>query len=305
MRILVVGSNGQLGTELRRCLEAGCSEIGAIPPCYFGAEADYVDGDAVDISDQSSVDAWFSDHEPYDLIINCAAMTNVDGCEADEAGALRVNALGAMHLAQKAQESGAKFVQVSTDYVFSGELRDRPLTEEDAVCPISSYGRSKLAGEILAADACDGTFVVRTAWLYGRRGRNFVKTMARLARENGKISVVSDQVGCPTSANDLAHEILRLAATDGYGVYHCVNRGSCSWFDFASRAVDALGIPCKKEPISTEEYKRRFPASAPRPQYSVLENARFDRTIGSEMREWQDALDSYLSAMSQEEGLTE
>ena len=207
MRILITGSRGQLGNELRRCLESGRSEIGPVPACYAGADVDYVDYGELDISDAAAVDAWFAERGPYDLVVNCAAVTNVDGCESDEEGAYRVNATGAENMARAAAACGGKVVHVSTDYVFPG-TDPEPRREDDPVGPISAYGRTKLAGEQLVMAACPRTFVVRTAWLYGYVGKNFVKTMLRLAREHGRISVVADQLGNPTSANDLAHEIL-------------------------------------------------------------------------------------------------
>ena len=294
MRVLVTGSHGQLGNELRRCFETMQAEIGSVSKVYAKADVDYVDYDVLDISDGHAVAAWFAAHGPYDLVVNCAAITNVDGCERDEAGALKVNALGAMHLARASQTCGAKFVHVSTDYVFAGDDPE-PRRESDSVRPISAYGRSKLAGELLAFDACERTFVVRTAWLYGYVGKNFVKTMLRLAHERGSISVVADQMGNPTSANDLAYEILRIAETDGYGTYHCTNEGTCSWFDFASTAIDLAGIECAKEPLTSAEYKARFPQSADRPAYSSLDNAHLRETVGDEMRPWRDALETYIT----------
>ena len=293
MKILVTGSHGQLGNELRRCLETMRAEIGPVPGAYAGAEVDYIDYDSLDISDGHAVTAWFSEHGPYDLVVNCAAVTNVGGCEKAEAAAFKVNALGPMHLALACEACGAKLVHVSTDYVFPG-TDPEPRAEGDAACPISAYGRTKWAGELLAADACPRTFVVRTAWLYGYVGKNFAKTMMRLARERGAISVVCDQMGNPTSANDLAYEILRLAETEGYGVYHCTNNGTCSWFDFASAVVEAAGIPCDKEPLTSAEYKRRFPESAARPAYSSLDNAHLRDTVGDEMRPWREALATYM-----------
>ena len=297
MRLLITGSRGQLGNELRRCLEAMAGEIGPIPEAYRGAEADYVDYDVLDISDAAAVDAWFSAHGPYDVVVNCAAVTNVDGCESDEQGAYRVNALGAENMARAAGACGGKVVHVSTDYVFPG-TDPEPRVEADEVGPISAYGRTKLAGERLVQAACARSFIVRTAWLYGYVGKNFVKTMLRLARENGKISVVADQLGNPTSANDLAYEILKLAATDDYGVYHCTNDGTCSWFDFAKAAVEKAGVPCEFEPLTSAEYKRRFPQSADRPAYSSLDNAHLRATVGDEMRPWRDALATYMANLS-------
>lgn len=293
MKILITGASGQLGNELRRCLETMQAEIGPIDAAYEGALVDYTDRDILDISGGHAVARWFDERGPYDLTINCAALTNVDGCEAAESAAYQVNAHGPEHLARAVAHTGGKFVQVSTDYVFPG-TDSIPRVESDAVAPISAYGRSKWAGEVLASDICPRTFIVRTAWLYGYVGKNFAKTMMRLAREHGKISVVSDQLGNPTSANDLAYEILKLAQTKQYGTYHCTNEGTCSWFDFASAVVDAAGIPCEKEPLTSAEYKARFPKSASRPAYSSLENRHLAKTIGNEMRPWQDALASYM-----------
>lgn len=298
MRLLITGSHGQLGNELRRCLETMTAEIGPLPEAYRDASVDYVDYDVLDIADALAVDTWFANHGPYDAVVNCAAITNVDGCETNEDGAYRVNALGAENMARAAEACGAKIVHVSTDYVFPG-IDPEPRRESDDVNPISAYGRTKLAGEQLVQAACKRSFIVRTAWLYGYVGKNFAKTMLRLAREYGKISVVADQLGNPTSANDLAYELLKLATTEEYGIYHCTNNGTCSWFDFASAAVDAAGIPCEKEPLTSAEYKERFPQSADRPAYSSLENAHLRETIGDEMRPWQDALATYMSNLSE------
>ena len=296
MRVLVTGARGQLGNELRRCLEDMSAEAGPVPESYRGAEADYIDYGELDISDGHAVAAWFAERGPYDLVVNCAAVTDVDGCEGAEAQAFRVNALGPMHLARACAACGAKLVHVSTDYVFPG---DEPgaRREGDRAMPISAYGRTKWAGEVLALDACPRAFVVRTAWLYGYVGKNFAKTMMRLARERGRVSVVADQFGNPTSANDLAREVLRIAETEAYGVYHCTGGGECSWFDFARAVIEAAGIPCDLEAISSAEYKRRFPASADRPAHSALDNARLRETIGDGMRPWREALATYMERL--------
>lgn len=291
MRILITGADGQLGTELQRILLEGQAEIGPIPDIYLDAEVTAVTHADLDIANESAVDV-FVGSSGCDLVINCASMTNVDACENKEDLAYNVNARGAGNLAIAAQACGAKFVQVSTDYVFAGEVyADR--TEDDLTDPQSAYGRTKLAGERLALENCDRTFVVRTAWLYGYRGSNFVKTMLRLARQQGTIKVVYDQFGNPTSANDLAHELLRIAATEDYGIYHCTGKGTCSWCDFACAIVDGAGISCTKIPCTTEE----FPRPAKRPAYSSLRNKRLEDTIGDEMRPWHDALAMYLSRL--------
>lgn len=300
MKILVTGAHGQLGCELRRCIETMSAEIGPIPEEYAGAQVDYVDRDVLDISSAGAV-ASFVDGANYDLIINCAAFTNVDGCEADEDAAYAVNATGAENLAKATERAGAKLVHVSTDYVFPGtESGER--VETDEVAPISAYGRTKLAGEKAVDDACSRAFIVRTAWLYGYVGKNFVKTMRRLGAANDSIAVVDDQLGNPTSANDLAYEILKLALTDDYGVYHCTNNGTCSWADFAKAIMEGSGLDCEVVPVTSAQYKEANPQSADRPAFSSLRNKHLEDTIGDEMRSWQDALDEYLKRLPELEG---
>lgn len=300
MKILVTGAHGQLGCELRRCMETMQAEIGPIPAEYEGAEAVYVDRDVLDITDREAV-ASFVDGAGYDLIINCAAFTNVDGCEANEDAAYAVNATGAENLALAAEQIGAKLVHVSTDYVFPGsEPGER--VEMDEVAPISAYGRTKLAGEQAVADASSHAFIVRTAWLYGYVGKNFVKTMRRLGASHDSITVVDDQLGNPTSANDLAYEILKLALTENYGIYHCTNNGTCSWADFAKAIMVGSGLDCEVVPVTSAQYKEANPQSADRPAFSSLRNKHLEDTIGDEMRPWRVALDEYLKRLPELEG---
>lgn len=290
MKALVTGANGQLGREIRRLLETGNSEIGPIPQAWHSAEVVYADHSMLDIGSDESVRGVFDRLGPFDIVINCAAATNVDRCESDSFGAYRVNAYGPELLARSCNATGAKLLHVSTDYVFSGN-DPSPRTEADEADPQSIYGASKRAGELLALHYCPRTFVVRTAWLYGYRGGNFVRTILRIARQNGAIKVVADQFGNPTSANDLAHEILRLAPTDEFGIYHCTNEGTCSWYEFACAIVDEAHVACTKTPCTTEE----FPRPAPRPHFSSLANRHFEETIGSEMRPWRQALANFLA----------
>ena len=294
MRILITGSRGQLGNELRRLISTGQAEAGAVPAAYAGASVDYIDIDDLDISRWEAVDAWFGAHGPYDLAINCAAMTNVDGCETNWQGAFAANALGPMNLARACAAQGARLVHVSTDYVFPG-TDPEPRVEADVPAPISAYGRTKLAGEGLALANNPRTFVVRTAWLYGYVGKNFVKTMLRLAKTHDHVTVVSDQLGNPTSANDLAWQILRLAQTEDFGIYHCTNEGTCSWADFAAAIMREFGTGCRVEPCTSEQYKQMVPGSADRPHYSSLRNAHLEAGIGNGMRPWQDALHTYAA----------
>ena len=294
MKIIVTGCKGQLGTEIIKQLREGRSEIGPIPEKLMNATVIPVDLPELDISNYKMVDDFIRRQRP-DVIINCAAYTNVDGCEVHHDDAFKANALGPRNLAQAAEKTGARLVHVSTDYVFSGR-ENGGIAQDEATIPgpISAYGSTKLMGEKYVEQFCHRHFIVRTAWLYSYYGKNFVKTMLRLARENGKISVVNDQMGNPTSANDLAYEILKIATTDDYGTYHCTNNGTCSWFDFACAIVDAAGIECEKEGLSSAEYKERFPQSADRPAYSSLENAHLAATVGDEMRPWQEALATYM-----------
>lgn len=300
MRILVTGSNGQLGNELHRLIATGAAEIGPVRG-YEDAKVLYADADTLDITDAAAVESFFAAHS-FDAVINCAAMTNVDGCEAAEDAAYKVNAEGAANLARACALRGAKLVQVSTDYVFPGtEPGDR--VEADEAAPLSAYGRTKLAGEQLALKLNEKTFVVRTAWLYGYVGGNFVKTMLRLAKERGGMTVVDDQVGNPTSANDLAYEILQLLPTSQYGIYHCTNNGVCSWADFAKAIVEGAGYdPAIVTPYSSAEYAEAHPDAAQRPAYSALRNRHLEETVGDEMRPWRDALATYLANLTALEG---
>lgn len=288
MRILIAGTNGQLGNELVNILNCGEAEIGAIPQSYKDVTFCGMDVNKLDITILDEVEKRILEFRP-NTVINCAAMTNVDACETNEKQAHEINAIGPKNIAIASQKIGAKFIQVSTDYVFSGD-NNKPYRESDEVNPQTVYGKTKLLGEQQALENCEKTFVVRTAWLYGYEGNNFVKTISRIAKENGTIKVVNDQFGNPTSANDLAYEILRIALTDNYGVYHCTNEGVCTWYDFACAIVDGFGIKCTKIPCTTEE----FPRPAKRPSFSALENKHLSETIGNEMRSWRQALSQYI-----------
>lgn len=300
MRILITGGKGQLGNELQRLLRDGASEIGPIPALYEGAEVVATDVETLDITDADAVMAFVSEGS-FDLVVNCAAMTNVDGCETAEDAAFRVNAEAPGNLARAAESAGAKFVQVSTDYVFPG-TDPEPREEDDPTGPVSAYGRTKLAGEERSLEACSRCFVVRTAWLYGYVGKNFVKTMMRLGAERDEVTVVGDQLGNPTSANDLAHEILAIAATEHYGVYHCTNGGTCSWADFAQAIMEGAHLDCAVARCTSEEYAAMNPASAKRPAYSSLRNKHLEDTVGDEMRPWREALSAYLKNLPELEG---
>lgn len=285
---VIVFGNGQLGNTFKLVLKSKNNIYSKIEDVN------------VDISNCDFVSQLVFDKYEIDLTVNTAAVTNVDACELEEFQALEVNTLGSKYIAQNVACRGSKLIHISTDYVFPG-TDPTPRKENDPVCPINAYGRTKWAGEVFVRALCPKHFIVRTAWLYGLHGKNFVKTILKKARETGRISVVADQYGSPTLANDLAEALLRLAQTEQYGTYHCTNAGVCSWFELASAAVDIAGIPCEKEAITTEEYRRRFPQSARRPMYSALDNAKIAGVLGKPLRPWRDALEEFIEALQKEE----
>lgn len=289
MKILVTGCGGQLGCEIQSIIAQGKSEIGNIPPEFENCEVIAVDVDRLDITDVKAVSAFVSEKKP-DVIINCAGFTDVNGCETKQQAAFAVNAVGTRNLAMAAEKVGAKFIHISTDYVFSGD-KQGDYNEWDMVNPQSIYGKTKQLGERYAIDFCQRTFVVRTAWLYGYIGKNFVKTMRNLGRTKNQIAVVNDQFGNPTNANDLAHHILKLAVTEEYGIYHCTGKGKCSWFDFATEIMKLSDLDCEVLPCTTEEY----PTPAKRPANSSLSHTALELAVGDEMRDWKTAIKEYIS----------
>ena len=295
MKILITGAYGQLGSELTKILENMISEIGPISEVYRNAEIIGVDIDTLDISNMKNLSAFASDHNniSFDLIINCAAMTNVDACETDYEAALRGNAIAPGNIARFAKEQGAKLIHVSTDYVFDGKA-DTPYKEWDLPSPATAYGKSKLLGEKYVSEACTSVFIVRTSWLYGKKGNNFVKTIQKIASENESIKVVHDQVGNPTNANDLAHHLLKIGAGEDYGLYHITGNGICSWYEFAVEIVRLSGLDCKVIHVTTEE----FPRPASRPAYSAMDHLMLRATVGDEMRDWKEALASFIASVS-------
>ena len=287
-KILVTGCNGQLGR--------------AINQVYARDEVEFINTDvvegpgvtALDITDVKGVLALVRQTKP-EVIINCAAHTNVDKCEEQWDLAYKINAIGPRNLSIAATEAGAKLIHVSTDYVFAGD-GTKPYTEFDPVAPNSAYGKTKLEGERFVQQFAQKYFIVRTAWLYGD-GKNFAKTMLRLSETHDKVSVVCDQIGSPTSALELARMIHALEPTENYGLFHGTCEGFCSWADFASEVFRLAGKDTEVEYITTEEYQRRNPASAKRPAYSVLENYMLKLTSGYRMADWKDAVAEYMRGM--------
>ncbi len=293
MKVLVTGANGQLGTEICKCLENGKTELGKISLEYNNCTVLKTDVDTLDITNLEQVMDYINKNTP-DVIISCAAYTNVDGCENNFDDAFKVNAIGARNLAMAAQNVNASLVHVSTDYVFSGQIALAPVSECEMPEPKSAYGKTKLLGENYAQQFCSKTFIVRTAWLYGYVGNNFVKTMLRVGAEKGSLTVVNDQIGNPTNAADLAHHILKLAVTNEFGIYHCTGNGVCSWYDFATEIIRLSGIKADVLPCTTKQYKQNNPNAASRPEYSALDNGMLRCTVGDEMRNWKDALKCYF-----------
>lgn len=274
--VLVTGAHGQLG----RSLIVACTAQ--------GIECDGRDIDTLDICDAFAVRRWIVDARPT-VVINTAAFTAVDDCENNEDRALEVNGVAVGHLASACNEVGAVLIQISTDYVFPGDA-DRPYVEEDAVAPKSAYGRTKLRGEELARTA-DRHLVVRTAWLYGRDGSNFVEAIRRqIAAGVPTLKVVADQHGCPTFSDDLTRAILELTRSGCTGTIHAVNSGSTTWHGFAVEIARLLGADVTVAPVSTGE----FPRPAPRPPYSVLNITRLEEALERPMPTWQDGLRRYL-----------
>ena len=275
MRIFLTGANGQLGRELRRRLA--------------GTEVLATDLPELDITDAAAVAAMIGEFKP-DAVIHGAAYTQVDAAEEKVDLAWRINAIGTQNIALACRQVQADMVYVSTDYVFDGQL-GRAYTEVDAVNPLSVYGKSKLAGEILARQATDRLYVLRTAWLYGD-GPNFVRTMLKLGQERDELQVVDDQHGCPTSTADLAEAALRLLPTGRYGTYHTVNSGVTTWYGFAKKIFELAGnTRVKVSPVTTAEFVR----PAPRPAYSPMDTRLLRLALGWSPRPWEEALAEYLS----------
>lgn len=292
MNILITGANGQLGNEMR-VLSAQYTQH-----TYY-----FTDIAELDITSREAVNQFVTDNE-IDIIVNCAAYTNVDKAEIDEDMAHKINALAVENLGL----SGARVIHISTDYVFSGEACV-PYSETDPVAPRTAYGRTKREGEVLLQAVCPESIIIRTAWLYSTFGNNFVKTMLRLGQERESLGVVFDQIGSPTYAADLAVAIFAAINAPVWqaGVYHFTNEGVCSWYDFTheifARAQSSLNkeaaekvAACQLRSILSSEYQYQ----TPRPHYSVLNKAKIKRTFGIAIPHWTDALQVCLEKLLKE-----
>ena len=288
--IWLVGSGGMLGSEVAQCLARQGTR-------FIASDLD------VGITDSGAIRA-FLENESISWIVNCAAYTAVDRAESEEDMARRINAGGAANLAAVAVEQGAALLHISTDYVFDG-TKAGPYLEDDPVNPAGAYGRTKMEGELAVRDALRRHIIIRTAWLYGVNGPNFVTTMLRLFSERDAVGVVDDQRGSPTCAVDLAESIAEIVSSpvteDRWGTYHFTNNGETTWFGFAqeiysqAHALGSLDSSCAIRPITTAEY----PLPAPRPANSVLDNTKIERAFGFGMRDWKDALHEYLRGIKE------
>ena len=275
MNILVTGCNGQLGREVQR-LSAQHTDHRYL----------FTDVEELDITDAAAVDAYV-DREAVDCIINCAAYTAVDRAESDETKAQFLNATAPGYLARAIARRDGMMVHISTDYVFDGTAHV-PYTEDRPVCPVSAYGRTKLAGERAVMAACPCSVILRTAWLYSPHGNNFVKTMLRMGREREELGVIFDQIGTPTNAADLAGAIFSVVEKGPVpGLYHYSNEGVTSWYDFTLAIHRLAGITtCRVRPLRTAEY----PTPAVRPAYSVLDKSKIKQTYHLAIPHWYDSL---------------
>ncbi|MBJ8006853.1 dTDP-4-dehydrorhamnose reductase [Bacillus mycoides] len=276
MKVLVTGAKGQLGQDVLCLLENQPWEVYG-----FGREE-------LDITNEEQVREKVLSIKP-DIIIHTAAYTQVDQAESDEETAFKVNAEGTKYLAQAAEAVEAKFCYVSTDYVFDGTT-NKPYKADDQTNPQTVYGRSKLVGEQYTQEYCSKSYIVRTSWVFGLYGNNFVKTMLRLAEEKKELGVVHDQVGSPTYTTDLASFIINLVQTDKYGVYHGSNSGVCSWYEFAKEIFEQSNIEIVVNPLTTED----FPRPAARPKYSVLDKGMIEESGFEPFQDWKKALKDFL-----------
>lgn len=278
MKVLIIGSNGMLGHDLVNILS---KENDIITTTH----------DTLDITDIKKTILTIEEIKP-DIVINSAAYTAVDAAESNEDLAYHVNVLGTRNIAVACQKIGAALVYICTDYVFDG-TKGESYREYDTTNPLSVYGKTKYLGEVYIRDLLDKFYIVRTSWLYGYNGPNFITTMLNLAKNHDSLNVVSDQIGCPTYTVDLAIAINELIKEPNYGIYHITNSDSCSWYEFALEIFKNAGIEINVNPVTTEEYG----SPAPRPKYSVLENYNWKMQGHKELRSYKNALKAFMDSL--------
>lgn len=275
-KILITGAKGQLGTDLVSLLNK-CNYI------VYGYSRK-----ELDITKLENVQEIFEEVKP-NIVIHAGAHTKVDLAELEQDNTYLINAIGTRNISIEAEKHGAKLVYISTDYVFNGQGKE-PYNEFQSTSPLGIYGKSKLAGEEFVRDLHSKFFIVRTSWVYGENGNNFVKTMLKLGKEKDELSVVYDQIGCPTFTVDLSNKIIEIMSTENYGTYHVSNSGSCSWYEFAEEIFRLVNINIELKPVTTDQ----FPRPAKRPAYSVFDHMSLRLNGFSEMRHWKTALKDFV-----------
>lgn len=276
MKVLVTGVKGQLGYDVMAEL------------AKRNIEAIGVDIDEMDITDKISVEKVIGEAAP-DVVVHCAAYTAVDAAEDNEALCRRVNADGTRNIAEVCKKLDCKMVYISTDYVFDGQ-GTRPWEPDDERHPLNVYGQTKYEGELAVQENLSKYFIVRIAWVFGKNGKNFVKTMLKLAETHDKLTVVNDQFGSPTYTYDLARLLVDMIQTDKYGIYHATNEGICTWYEFACEIFRQAGVKIEVAPVPASEY----PAKAKRPENSRLDKSKLTENGFERLPSWQDALERYL-----------
>ncbi len=286
MKILVTGSNGQLGSELQTLASS------------FEAEFHFTDVTTLDILDKEKINSLFEEHH-FDFCINCAAYTAVDKAEEDVDMARKINRNGPRNLAEICQKNKSTFIHVSSDYVYHNQV-NRPMVETDPTTPKGIYALTKLEGDQAALAACDRTIIFRTSWVYSSFGNNFVKSMIKYGSQRDAMTIVFDQIGAPTYARDLAAAILQViqqchGENPHYGIFNYSNEGIASWYDFASAIFEMNSIPCKAAPILSKDY----PTPAQRPTYSVMDKSKIKESYHLDIPHWRDSLSKCLNLINQ------
>jgi len=288
LNVLITGSNGQLGSEIRK--------KSVLFPYYNFILTDI---EELDITIATQVELFFNENN-IDVVINCAGYTAVDRAEDEPDLAKRINYEAVANLVRECKKYDIYLIHISTDYIFDGK-EHRPYREDDRPNPVSSYGKSKLAGEEAMMSCLDKGMIIRTSWLYSSYGSNFVKTILKKGAEKGELDVVNDQLGSPTYARNLAATILgilpRALSTHRFDIYHYSNEGKCSWYEFAKAVIELANIPCKVNPVSSEEY----PQKAPRPIYSVLDKTKIKEEFGITIPHWRESLRECVETLAKGE----
>ena len=299
MRILVTGKNGQLGQSLHKVLSASAK----IDNNDGSNEFIFVGRKELDFSNDSNINHYFSSNNKFDIIINCAAYTAVDKAEEEPELANKINHLAVKKIAEIANKQKSKLIHISTDYVFDGES-DKPYTETDTTNPINIYGKTKLAGEKALQDTMStNAIIIRTSWLYSEFGNNFVNTMLKLGKEQDELNVVSDQIGSPTYATDLADVILEIIQNKSFTktsqatqIYHYSNEGGISWYEFAKEIFKIAKIDCKVNPITTQQY----PTPAKRPRKTLMNKDKIVEVFNIKISNWKSSLNSCMKILKQQ-----